>query len=449
MASSSLVLDLAAAQERVLRLLRAPFVAPETDLHHIARDVLARREEVLACLQDQPTPCYVFDPVGFANALAEFRQTFDRQLPRHHSFFAVKSNPHPRVLEAAVRHGFGLDVSSGRELSQALSFPDCPIVFSGPAKSQDDHERALAHSDRVTVHLDSFRELRNLAATAEQRRKPIRAGVRVSPQGHGAWSKFGIPLSDLPRFLRLAWESPWLQLEGVQFHLSWNRDPRPYVDSLSALAQVLTTLEPAERARLRFIDIGGGFRPHRTEGYFPSDHPQGSLLATAADHFDEVCEFTAPHFVKDSVPLSAYAEAIGEAVRQRIAPLGDFAIYTEPGRIVATFAMHIALRVVDRKSDDLVIVDGGIHMVGWERYLQIYHPVVNLTHPAERELAVRIGGSLCDCEDVFGRTCYASQIDEGDILLIPYQGAYSYTSAQNFIRDIPPVISLPAPSSDH
>jgi diaminopimelate decarboxylase len=95
-----------------------------------------------------------------------------------------------------------------------------------------------------------------------------------------------------------------------------------------------------------------------------------------------------------------------------------------------------------------VIVDGGIHMVGWERYLQIYHPVVNLTHPAETELAVRLGGSLCDCEDVLGRYCYAERMEEGDLLLIPYQGAYSYTTAQNFIRDIPPVIDLhPEPTA--
>ncbi len=437
-----LVKDPIFAQRRVERLLHERLPCPSSDLSHIAHAILARRSELLARLQPLPTPCYVFDRAGLAQALQEFRQTFAAHLPRHHSFFAVKSNPHPWVLAEAVQQGFGLDVSSGRELTQALALPDCPIVFSGPAKSQEDHDRAVAHSDRIIVHLDSFSELLRLSQTAQQRGREVRAGVRVNLSGHGAWSKFGIPLADLPRFLRLAWESPAVDLQGVQFHLSWNRSPAPYVDSLSALADVLSTLSPTERQRLRFIDIGGGFRPHRSEGYFPADHPQGSLLAAAADFYDEPCEFTAPYFVKDSVPLFDYAGAIGQVVRERIAPLGDFAIFTEPGRVVATYAMHLAMRVVDKKSDALVIVDGGIHMVGWERYLQIYHPVVNLTHPAEAELAVRLGGSLCDCEDVLGRYCYAERMEEGDLLLIPYQGAYSYTTAQNFIRDIPPVIDL-------
>lgn len=444
MTTPALTLDLVTAQQRVTRLLNEPLPLPSSDLSHIAASVLARREALLARLQDLPTPCYLFDPAGMATALAEFHQTFSAQLPRHQPFFAVKSNPHPWVLAAAVAQGFGLDVSSGRELAQALSLPDCPIVFSGPAKSDDDHATAIAHADRVIVHLDSWRELARLSATAQRLGRRVRAGIRVSTQAHGAWSKFGIPLSDLPQFLHQAGQCPHIDLQGVQFHLSWNRSPEPYVQSLSALAEVLATLPIEARRRLRFLDIGGGFRPHRSEGYFPGDHPQGSLLAAAADYYDEPCEFTAPYFVKDSVPLADYAQAIGETLRQRIAPLFDHdcAIYSEPGRIVATPAMHIALRVVDRKSDSLVIVDGGIHMVGWERYLAIYHPVVNLTHPAARELAVRIGGSLCDCEDVFGRYCYAETMNEGDVLLIPNQGAYSYTTAQNFIRDIPSVFSL-------
>jgi diaminopimelate decarboxylase len=443
-----LVKDPIFAQQRVERLLHERLPLPSSDLSHIAHAILARRSELLARLQPLPTPCYVFDGAGLAQALQDFRQTFSAQLPRHHSFFAVKSNPHPWVLAAAVQQGFGLDVSSGRELTQALALPDCPIVFSGPAKSQEDHERAVAYSDRIIVHLDSFSELLRLSQTAQQRGRTVRAGVRVNLSGHGAWSKFGIPLADLPRFLRLAWESPGIDLQGVQFHLSWNRSPAPYVQSLSAIAEILASLSPVERRRLRLLDIGGGFRPHRSEGYFPTDHPLGSLLATAADHYDEPCEFTVPYFVKDSVPLADYAAAIGQTLRDRVAPILDCEVYSEPGRIVSTFAMHIALRVVDRKSDDLVIVDGGIHMVGWERYLAIYHPVVNLTHPASAELAVRIGGSLCDCEDIFGRYCYAERMEEGDILLIPYQGAYSYTTAQNFIRDIPKVVSLgPAPTA--
>ena len=256
-------------------LAREPLVAPETDLHHIARDVLARREELLACLQDQPTPAMSLTG-RIRHRAGRVPTDFDRQLPVIIPF-AVSPIRTPACWSQPSGTASGLDVSSGRELSHALSFPDCPIVFPGPP-SPKTITTGPAHSDRVTVHLDSFRELRNLAATAERCRKPIRAGVRVSPQGHGSLVQIRNPT-----FGSSALPAPGL---GVSLAAARGRAVSPELESRSPplcrqsvrLAQVLATLEPAERARLRFIDIGGGFRPHGMEGYFPTDHPQGSLF---------------------------------------------------------------------------------------------------------------------------------------------------------------------------
>ncbi len=52
-----------------------------------------------------------------------------------------------------------------------------------------------------------------------------RAGIRLATDETGLWRKFGVPLSTL-HFLR----SPNLLPRsgcGLQFHTSWNRDPRP------------------------------------------------------------------------------------------------------------------------------------------------------------------------------------------------------------------------------
>ncbi len=106
---------------------------------------------------------------------------------------------------------------------------------------------------------------------------------------------------------------------------------------------------------------------------------------------------------------------------------------------MSSFAMHLVMQVVDRKDTDLVIVDAGIHMIGWERYLHVYAPLINLTQPARTELSARIYGSLCDPEDTFGKYCFAEGLAEGDVLVMPNQGAYSYATAQNFIRPIPAV----------
>jgi len=438
-----IVKDLETKKEIVRRLLDEKHAYPTGRLDHVAEAILERRARLLALAEQHETPFYAYDDAGFADALTSFRDHFEAHVPRHHAFYAVKSNPHPLLIAAAVRGGYGLDVSSGRELCVALALPPSPIVFSGPAKSTADLTTAVEHADRVIINMDSFRELERLGEVTASRGKPARAGVRVFTGHHGAWSKFGIPVHDLKRFWQEARRYPHVQLEGIQFHLSWNRDARPYAAILEELAATLARdFTPDERKAIRFLDVGGGYRPHLLEGYFPGDHPLGAVIQTAAGHFGQDTEFTQPFYVKPSIPLSEYAEVIGKAIDEHLRPLLDCDYYTEPGRVVSTFAMHIVLRVVDRKADDLVIVDGGINMVGWERYLATYCPVVNLTRPASQEVEVRIGGSLCDCEDVWGARVYGERVEEGDVLVVPFQGAYSFSTAQEFIRPIPAVYAL-------
>ncbi|AUX47344.1 decarboxylase [Sorangium cellulosum] len=441
-----IVKEFAAKRRRVEQLLDGDHTYPVGDLSGVAAKILEKRAAILDAAARHRTPLYLFDGRGFAEALAAFSRAFDEHVRGHRPFYAVKSNHHPHVVEGAVRAGYGLDVSSGRELRQALQHDGCSILFSGPAKTEEDLELAVAHADRTLVHLDSFRELERLGRVTSRLGRPIRAGVRVSTAHHGAWSKFGIPLGELARCFREAQQHPLVDLQGIQLHLSWNRDASPYRRIIEDLGRCLAhDLTAEQRARLRFIDVGGGYRPHRLEGYYPTDHPLGQVISAADAHFGEDTEFVHPYYIKDSIPVDEYAREIGAAIDDHLRPIVDCVYYTEPGRIVSTYAMHIALTVVDKKRDDLVIVDGGINMVGWEKYLQIYCPVVNVTRPADREIPVRIGGSLCDCEDVWGLRCYAEAIEEGDVLVVPFQGAYTFSVAQEFIRPIPAVCRLDEP----
>src|SRR5262245_40941787 len=144
-----IVRDLEAKKHLVRRLLDEPHDDPTGDLGHVAAQILERREALLGAAARYPTPCYLFDGEGLRGALTAFADHFAATVPGHRRFYAVKSNHHPWVIEAAVREGYGLDVSSGRELRQALALPGCPILFSGPAKSADDLACAVEHADRV------------------------------------------------------------------------------------------------------------------------------------------------------------------------------------------------------------------------------------------------------------------------------------------------------------
>ncbi len=432
------------------KLLSEPVDATPGNLDHVVRQMLLRRDDLLALAAREETPCYVFDEASFAAILDEFAMAFAAHVPRHRSFYAIKSNHHPLVFGAAVAGGFGLDVSSSRELRLALETSAPRILFSGPAKSTADLQLAAAHADRVIVNIDSFRELQLLGEVTASAAQPIRAGVRIHTGLHGTWSKFGIPLAELPRFWRAASAHRGLALQGIQSHLSWTHDGTPHAGVIAAVANCLRNeFSPAECDAIRYYDFGGGYRPHQIEGRYPAETPQGELLKLAAEHFGARCRFETPYFEQNSVPLVDYAQVIGAAIGEHLEPLlgGNCEYFSEPGRVVASRAMHYLLRVVDKKRDDLVIVDGGIHMIGWERYLHVYVPIINLTRPALADLPLRVCGSLCDPEDIFGFHVRAAAIEPGDVLLMPYQGAYSYSTAQNFIRDIPPVHMLAARSA--
>ena len=166
-------------------------------------------------------------------------------------------------LRTPLPVGFGLDVSSSRELELALAAGAEQILFSGPAKSAADLELAVLHRQRVIVNLDSFRELALLGQVAAGKdpslalqapiRAPFRAGVRIHTAEHGSWSKFGIPLAELPRFWRQAAGYPGVELQGIQSHLSWTHDARPYCRVIEEVARMLASqFTPAERRKSGF-----------------------------------------------------------------------------------------------------------------------------------------------------------------------------------------------------
>jgi diaminopimelate decarboxylase len=87
-----------------------------------------------------------------------------------------------------------------------------------------------------------------------------------------------------------------------------------------------------------------------------------------------------------------------------------------------------------------VITDAGTNAVGWERFETDYFPVLNLSRPALSEKPCNVLGSLCTPHDVWGYSYWGEGIEIGDILLIPTQGAYTYSLMQNFIKPLPEVV---------
>jgi diaminopimelate decarboxylase len=432
--------DSAALLKRVAELLERPTSRLEDrQLLPLVQSFHARREQFLDIARRHGSPLYVIEEAMLVQRLAEFREAFAEAVPRLGVYYALKSNNHPLVVQALVRAGANLDVSSGEELQLALAAGATHIVFSGPGKTETEMEQAIAAGDTVTVLIDSFGELERLEQVAARHDVRLRVGVRLTPDDNGIWRKFGIPLHTLPNFFEQAQRCPHIDLRGLQFHVSWNMTPDNQVLFIARLGTALRTLTKSQQQRIEFIDIGGGFWPVQGEWLQHAGTPEGILAHTA---FPE--RLPQPgRFQNEARGIDTFASHIGRALARQVFSELSCEIFCEPGRWLCHDAMHMLVTVIDRKLDDLVITDGGTNAIGWDRFETDYFPVINLTRPAVVEHECYIMGSLCTPHDLWGYTYFGEDIQPGDVLLIPTQGAYTYSLRQHFIKPVPASVMIP------
>ncbi|MCB0353550.1 MAG: alanine racemase [Bdellovibrionales bacterium] len=413
--------------------------------HHLQKV----RNRLLAIAHKNGTPSYVFDKAEARRNIRDFLSAFRKHQKNVSMFYAIKSNPYIGLLRTVVQEGGYLDASSPSELSLAQRAGAERILYTGPAKSEADLSSLLKLRRRVFLHLDSFHELELLGQILRGTRQTYNVGVRVFGTAQAGWSKFGIPLDQLGAFLRKARQYPELSISALQFHMSFNRDSSRYRKTIREIASFLRSESGKDlRGSLRILDIGGGYAPAAFEGVYPWNRSMAIKLSYPTGLLQKILtNKVSPRVLPiHYTPISQLAEEITQTWKKEILPLiPHIEFWTEPGRFVSHSTMHMLLGVADVKRDrHAVITDGGNNMVGYEKHQwQDYTPIFNLTHfSASRETPVLCYGSLCTANDLWGYYIYGKKIEIGDVLVMPFQGAYTNTLAQHFIRHIPPIVDL-------
>ena len=414
-------------------------VLPPALLKSYVNSFLTRKEVLIESANRFGTPQYFFDEPALAKSLSTFHATFSAHLNRFRIFYAVKSNSYPGLCKHVSDSGHGLDVSSGVELTMALSLRCKTILFSGPAKTETELSLAIQNRDKVTLLMDSAGELEKVAGLVQNSDLgdvPLKVGFRLRGKHHGIWGKFGIPPERFSRIFTSALSVKGLDPCGIQFHTSWNMEPEAQVKMIERVGACVKALPESSQSRLKFLDIGGGYWPERGEWLNPQNTISGKILQTLDPDF----ELKPRHYYHPAKPLDHFAREISAALRSQGKPLSDLDIFMEPGRWISTPAMHVLIKVADKKEATVVIADGGINLLGWERPLFEYIPLLDLTRPSLREFPVRVFGNLCTPLDIWGTTLFGEGIENGDILLVPDQGSYTYCLRQSFIKPIARVI---------
>lgn len=399
------------------------------------------KEMYLSLLKTHGSPLWIIDSEVLKAKAQRFSQAFNAYFNRTSFYFAMKSNNHHEISGTLIQSGFGLDVSSGIELETALALKAKDIIFSGPGKTDEELALALRHRDRVVILLDSLGELSRLGALASGSdiKDPVRVGIRLTTNPTGLWRKFGICLETLPKFWEMIKDMSHIHFKGIQFHSSWNMTPDRQIEFIETLGKTLAQMPKEFTGRIEFIDIGGGYWPEEGEWlHCPDDATAYEKGPDPADPESLVL----PHYQIPGTSIDIFAKQIHSAFTTHVFPFADCRICFEPGRWICHSAMHLFMSVVDKKDPDLVITDAGTNIIGWERFETDYFPVLNLTRSAGLEKPCHILGSLCTPHDVFGYAYFGESIEVGDCLMIPCQGAYTYSLRQNFIKGLPKVVKI-------
>ena len=397
------------------------------------------KDRLLEISSHHSGPLYIYDQNQAELNLACLKGLGDFKI-----FYAVKSNPYQGLLNTFVNCGIGLDVSSELEFKRALEAGASQIVATGPGKSDNFLDLIIQYRDKVYLQLDSLEELRRVSAKLRAISAKIECGIRVIANPKSSWSKFGVPFSELKDFFG----DPHVTIAGFHAHSSYNLSAAPYCHFLSNLSEwSKSALTQAQRDAIKWIDIGGGFVPQYFEGLYPWNKGLRMLFDTSSIVPKILKNEFQPNFVVEAIPaLDRVIKSILNKWRKCIKPQFPQAeLFLEPGRILSYSTLHILLRVMDRKSSQAVILNGGGNMIGYERYQYMsYVPTFNLSRfSTTQEQPMILYGSLCQPDDIWGYYYYGTGIEAGDVLLIPFQGDYTYTCAQpNFIFPIPPVIPL-------
>lgn len=370
--------------------------------------------------QQQPLCAYLYD----LTALAEHVRAMRAVLPANcELFYAAKANPEAPILHTLAPLVDGFEAASGGELRWLYQqCPQQPLIFGGPGKL--DSELAAAMDCGVAAfHVESLNELRRLAhiAAAQGRRAPVllRLNLKLAeaPDSRlvmgGKPTPFGLDEEALDQALALLRAEPWLELQGLHFHLlSHQLDVTAHLQLMRGYFRCFRRLCAEHGLALPLLNVGGGM---------------------GIDYQDARRSFDWPLFCRGLQALIAEEQMEATCIRFEI------------GRFISAACGYYLMQVLDIKRNHgqyFAIARGGTHHFRTPAAQGHDHPFVVLrgAQPAEIvDCPVTLVGQLCTPKDVLASQQPVAELAVDDLLVFPLAGAYAWNiSHRDFLMHEPP-----------
>ena len=317
--------------------------------------------------------------------------------------YAVKTNPHPVVLETLLDSGIKhYDVASIKEIETIKNLnPEVECSYMHTVKSREDIKEAYFKYNIKTFALDTKDELIKIIESTNHA-KDLRLFVRVSVSNEHAEidlsKKFGAITSEAAGLLRLG--KQYAYKLGLSFHVgSQCMHPISYAKGISEIGNIIkrTKIVPDT------INVGGGF---------PTIYP-------------------------DLVPQSmqSYFDEISKGLKNlKLQKLPE--IICEPGRSLVAESGSTIVRVNLRKKQKLYINDGTYGTLFDAGTPNIVYPsrvIKNGRVISKKLTSFDFYGPTCDSMDYMkGPFILPNNIKENDYIELGQLGAYGLTFRTQF-----------------
>ena len=317
--------------------------------------------------------------------------------------YAVKTNPHPVVLQTLLDSGIKhYDVASIKEIETIKNLnPEVECSYMHTVKSREDIKEAYFKYNIKTFALDTKDELIKIIESTNHA-KDLRLFVRVSVSNEHAEidisKKFGAITSEAAGLLRLG--KQYAYKLGLSFHVgSQCMHPISYAKGISEIGNIIkrTKIVPD------IINVGGGFPT-----IYPDLVPQ---------------------------PMQSYFDEIKKGFKNlKLQKLPE--IICEPGRSLVAESGSTIVRVNLRKKQKLYINDGTYGTLFDAGTPNIVYPsrvIKNGRVISKKLTSFDFYGPTCDSMDYMkGPFILPNNIKENDYIELGQLGAYGLTFRTQF-----------------
>lgn len=374
------------------------------------------------------TPCYVLSLSAMTKAINAYKDVLAKHYPNSMICFASKALSCVGIYTIANELGIGCDVVSGGELYTALKggMDASKIVMHGNNKLSYELDEAVKCGVHSIV-IDNERELEYIDAHAKGQQVSVRVNPGVEAHTHSfiqtarVDSKFGFSIADGSALdiIKKIKSCKNVKFIGLHCHIgSQIFEEEPFKVAARTLCGFVKTLND-EGIQVEELNLGGGFGIH----YVDSD-----VVTPPAEQLEKVL-----------AEIKSSAKELG---------IKEPRIVIEPGRSIvgeAGVTLYTVGNIKDIKEvKKYVAIDGGMFdNPRFALYQAEYTAVLANRADEEATEVVTVSGKCCESGDIIIERASLPKAKSGDIMAVFSTGAYNYSMASNYNRNlIPPTVLI-------